>query len=83
MLSIPKSKVILILSGQNLDPALITEKSGLKPDYEQNSSYKDLKGRPMPGKWQLNSRLSAFEELEQHILDILKRISDNRQFLKI
>ncbi|MDF3820375.1 DUF4279 domain-containing protein [Leptospira sp. 96542] len=77
-----KSWAMFAISGGRLRPAEVTEKLGLKPDFDQGSDVKDAENASLPGHWQLNSKLSPDHNLADHIWEILKILGPVRRELK-
>ncbi|MBK8394612.1 MAG: DUF4279 domain-containing protein [Leptospiraceae bacterium] len=76
MLKNPKSSAYLILTGPDLDIDEISKILKLQPDF-QNSDADN--GKPI---WQLNSPLSPEEDLESHVVALLKKIAPVRNEFK-
>ena len=74
MLKNPKSSAFLILSSSNLDSKEITNILNIQPDFyntvEENGTPKTI--------WQLNSNLSPDDDIESHIVALLKKIAPVR-----
>ncbi|MDX1960476.1 MAG: DUF4279 domain-containing protein [Leptospiraceae bacterium] len=77
----PRSWACLVLSGKDLDPDIVTQKLKLKPDYSHKAHKTDA-GVEVSGFWQLNSTLAETESLENHLMDLLKRLASVRGELK-
>jgi hypothetical protein len=78
MLKNPKSSAFLILSSSNLDSTEISDILKIQPDFhntvEENGSAKTV--------WQLNSNLSPDDDIESHIVALLKKIAPVRTEFK-
>jgi hypothetical protein len=74
MLKNPKSSAFLILSSSNLDSTEISNTLKIQPDFfnttQENGSSKTI--------WQLNSNLSPDDDIESHIVALLKKIAPVR-----
>ncbi|MCU0823543.1 MAG: DUF4279 domain-containing protein [Leptospira sp.] len=77
-----KSWAMFAISGARLRPSEITEKLGIKPDYYHGSDTKDMENRPLPGHWQLNSKLGPEAKLNDHIWELLKTLGPVRKTLR-
>ncbi len=78
MLKNPKSSAFLILSSSNLDSKEITNLLNIQPDFfntiEENGTTKTV--------WQLNSNLPPDDDIESHIVALLKKIAPVRTEFK-
>ncbi|HMV46027.1 MAG TPA: DUF4279 domain-containing protein [Leptospiraceae bacterium] len=78
MLKNPKSCAYLVLSTSNLEPSEINDTLKIHPDFfgtvDENGTTKTI--------WQLNSNLSPEEELESHVVALLKKIAPVRNEFK-
>jgi hypothetical protein len=79
MLKNPKSSAFLILSSSNLDPIEISNALKIQPDFfnttQENGSSKTI--------WQLNSNLSPDDDIESHIVALLKKIAPVRAEFRV
>lgn len=78
MLKNPKSSAYLVLSSSRLDSNDINDTLKMHPDFfntvEEGGLTKTI--------WQLNSNLSPDEELESHVVALLKKIAPVRNEFK-
>jgi|JI102314A2RNA_FD_contig_81_1589878_length_2193_multi_2_in_0_out_0_2 hypothetical protein len=78
MLKNPKSTAFLIITSPHLDSREITNTLNIQPDFfntiEENGAVKTI--------WQLNSNLSPDEDIESHIVALLKKIAPVRAEFK-
>jgi hypothetical protein len=78
MIQIPKSWAALILTGENLDPELLSKNINLNADYYHKPIVEDK----ILGHWQINSHLDESIDLDQHLWDLVKRIAAVRKEIK-
>jgi hypothetical protein len=78
----PKTRVILVIAGQGLEPLNFAKSIEIEPDYHQTEADLDVNGKPLVPCWQIHSKLSETVPVEEHIFELLKEIAPVRQKFK-
>lgn len=78
MLKNPKSSAYLVLSSPNLDLEEVSRVLKIQPDFHNTLSEEGM----TKSIWQINSHLSPEEDLESHIVAILKKLAPVRNEFK-
>lgn len=81
MLDSPKSYAAFVIYGDSVNLKNISDSLNIHPDFFKKPSVTE-DGDPVPGLWQINSSIEPELGLEEHLLDILKKLAPKRQELK-
>ncbi len=81
-ITLPKSRVMLIITGKDLDPLSFAKSIEIEPSYYHSATDLDVNGKPLVPTWQINSQLPPTEPVESHIFELLKEIAPVRQKFK-
>ncbi len=77
-----KSWACLVFSGPKLKIDWVSHKLGMDPDFFLDRDTLTSENEPSIPHWQLNSKLSAKEPLQNHLWELLKRIAAVRNEVK-
>lgn len=78
----PLTWATLIVRGEELNPDHLTKSLEINPDFMIPHLTKNLHDKNSTPHWQLNSTLPPETDLEDHIYEILKRVSEKRKVFR-
>lgn len=75
----PKTWATLSIEGENLNPAFVTEKLSIPPDFFSGPEIPSVHGKPSHPFWQIHSKLPPDASPNEHLQEILNKIAPSRK----